>query len=58
MIYSPTEIIGQVWDGMITVDEACRLLDDQKIRGGFGDDGFLGYDYSAQRWLKILWPNL
>ena len=53
-----TEIVGQVWDGMITVDEACRLLDERKIRGAFDEEGFLGYDYATQRWLRILWPML
>jgi hypothetical protein len=54
MQQTPQEIVQYRWDGMISHDEAKRLLDEQQVRGAFGDQGsFIGYDYRDQQWLEL-----
>lgn len=51
---TPQEIVQYRWDGMISHDEAERLLDEQQVRGAFREDcSFIGYDYANQKWLEL-----
>ena len=56
-------IICQYHDGLVTQDEMHDRLDMMKIRGAYSPRcsyatgvkpaEFVGYDYAAQRWLRI-----
>lgn len=42
------------WNGTWTERQANHRLDqDWQVRGSFGFDGYLGYDYRNQEWVEI-----
>lgn len=49
--------IAQVYrwylDGMIREPEMTRRLDALKVRGADSPEGYVGYDYDAQRWVRF-----
>lgn len=47
------EIIEQALDSEISLPECEGYLEEMEIRGSFNVDGYVGYDYINQEWIKV-----
>lgn len=50
---TPEVIVSNFYNGLIREAECHRLLDVIKVRGGFENNVYVGFDYHRQIWVRI-----
>ena len=48
-----SNILSMYFEGLTTEEESHTALDKLQVRGGFGDNRYVGYDYQVQAWVDF-----